>query len=268
VLTGRDAVEFAINRWNIDNAGDTGVVLLPVRWETSATAEIGGAPQDVINRQLVETSDVLIGIFGTRLGSPTATNVSGTAEEIQHFVETDRPATVYFSNERVAIDDVDADQLSALQVFRKVLRTRGLLGEYDSEQSLHMQVYSYLVRTVRERFREEADVAAAGEAGRSPQAARVVAALVYRGDRERYIELTNEGNAEARDVTVSTEPESDGSAWTIIGGDEAIQFLRQSASLRLHLALSLGSAPRVTCTVSWVNPDASADSSRQTLSIG
>jgi len=48
VLTGRDTVESAINRWNIDNASDAGVVLLPVRWETSATAEIGGAPQDVI----------------------------------------------------------------------------------------------------------------------------------------------------------------------------------------------------------------------------
>jgi hypothetical protein len=268
VLTGRDTVESAINRWNIDNASDAGVVLLPVRWETSATAEIGGAPQDVINRQLVETSDILIGIFGTRLGSPTATNLSGTAEEIQQFLESGRPATVYFSNERVAIDDIDADQLSALRSFRKDLQTRGLLGRYDSEQSLQIQVYSYLVRIVRERFRDEADASDAGRTGGSSRAAHVVAGLVYHGDREQYIELINEGDDEARGVTVSTEPESEGSAWVIIGGEEPVQFLRRGATLRLHLALDMGSAVRVTCIVSWTNPDGSPGSSRQTLSFG
>lgn len=268
VLTGRDAIEAAINRWNIDHASDSGVILLPVRWETSATAEIGGAPQDIVNRQLVETADVLIGIFGTRLGSPTASNVSGTAEEIQQFIETGRPATVYFSNERVAIDDIEPDQLVSLQAFRKNLRGRGLLGEYDSDQSLQTQVYSYLVRTVREHYRDEADAAfQAGAAETTARTAHVVAALVDRASREQYIELTNDGDDEAREVTVITEPESDGQAWDIIGAGEPVQFLRRGGVLRLHLALSMASAVRVTCVVAWTNPDGSSGTSRQTLSI-
>ncbi len=79
----RDRVERTIHRWNALHAAHVGVVLMPVRWETNASAEMGGAAQDLINRQIVDESDVLVGMFWTRLGTPTATNVSGTAEELQ-----------------------------------------------------------------------------------------------------------------------------------------------------------------------------------------
>lgn len=79
---------------NALHAAHVGVVLMPVRWETNASAEMGGAAQDLINRQIVDDSDVLVGMFWTRLGTPTATNVSGTAEELQRFLDGAKPAAL------------------------------------------------------------------------------------------------------------------------------------------------------------------------------
>ena len=53
----RDRVEAAIHKWNAVHSGYTGVRLLPVRWETNASAEMGAPAQDVINRQMVDDSD-------------------------------------------------------------------------------------------------------------------------------------------------------------------------------------------------------------------
>lgn len=73
----RDLVERAIHRWNAVQSAYAGVVLLPVRWEINATAEMGAPAQHIINRQIVDDSDVLIDVFWTRLGTPTATTRAG-----------------------------------------------------------------------------------------------------------------------------------------------------------------------------------------------
>jgi hypothetical protein len=71
-----------IHRWNSLHALDTKIVLLPVGWETDATPDLQARGQEIINHQLVDTCDLLIGIFWTRLGTPTLAAESGTAEEI------------------------------------------------------------------------------------------------------------------------------------------------------------------------------------------
>jgi hypothetical protein len=47
--------------WNADHARDHGIVWLPVLSERNATSEVGAAPQDVINRQLVDDADRIDG---------------------------------------------------------------------------------------------------------------------------------------------------------------------------------------------------------------
>jgi hypothetical protein len=67
----RDQVEQAIASWNRDRAVASRVVLLPLRWEVDATSEFGGLDgQQVINKQLVEQADIVIGLFHGRLGGP------------------------------------------------------------------------------------------------------------------------------------------------------------------------------------------------------
>src|SRR5579872_4563995 len=67
----RDAVESAIHEWNANHHSETGIILLPVRWETHSYPGSGDRPQAIINKQIVASSHLLIGIFGSRLGTHT-----------------------------------------------------------------------------------------------------------------------------------------------------------------------------------------------------
>ena len=63
---------------------ERGLHVEPIMWENNAVPAIGGDAQEIINTQLKPAeNDILIGIFGTRLGSPTPRAESGTAEEVR-----------------------------------------------------------------------------------------------------------------------------------------------------------------------------------------
>ena len=53
-----------INHWTGIHAEQTGIVLLPINWDTHSYPEQGAHPQKILNRQLAEKSDMLIAIFG------------------------------------------------------------------------------------------------------------------------------------------------------------------------------------------------------------
>jgi hypothetical protein len=95
--------------------------------------------QGVINEQLVDTADIVIALFDSRLGQATADAVSGTAEEIQRAVDAGKHVHVWFSNEPVS-READLEQLAALKKFRADLESQGLLGEYDNPADLAFKV--------------------------------------------------------------------------------------------------------------------------------
>jgi len=65
-------------------------MLHAVRWETHSYPATGERPQGIINRQIVDSGHLLIGIFGNRVGTPTGEAQSGTIEEIEEFRKTGR----------------------------------------------------------------------------------------------------------------------------------------------------------------------------------
>lgn len=71
VAEERDIIRQEIARWNSMHAVEMKMILLPVGWETDATPDLQEPGQAVINRQLVDTCDLLIGVFWTRLGTRT-----------------------------------------------------------------------------------------------------------------------------------------------------------------------------------------------------
>ena len=54
-------------------------------------AAVRNSPQAVLNHQLVQKSDMLVGMFWTKLGTGTGVAESGTVEEIDQFVSAARP---------------------------------------------------------------------------------------------------------------------------------------------------------------------------------
>lgn len=125
VLDEREAARDVMHTWNYINSIRERVVLIPVGWETHSSPELGERPQQLINDRVLKECDLLVGIFWTRLGTPTGASASGTVEEIERHIAEGNPAMVYFSSRPVAPQMLDPDQYSALMEFRNKCRSMG-----------------------------------------------------------------------------------------------------------------------------------------------
>jgi hypothetical protein len=133
VLEERNVARDVIHEWNyVHSSPSTGTVLIPVGWETHSSPDLGGRPQQIINERVLKNCDLLIGIFWTKLGTPTGDSASGTAEEIERHVADGKPAMVYFSEKPIAPDSIDSDQYAALQKFKEWCKTQGLIWTFEN----------------------------------------------------------------------------------------------------------------------------------------
>ena len=132
VQAERDIVRDVVHEWNAVNAVRRGIVLLPVGWETDLAPEMGDAPQTIIDRRILKDADLVVGIFWTRIGTPTANYASGAVEEIEEHLAAKKPAMLYFSMAPAALDSVDPDQYKALKTFRDSCKSRGVYETYSN----------------------------------------------------------------------------------------------------------------------------------------
>lgn len=145
----RETATMAINDWNALHAAAEGVVLLPVKWETHARPESGVRPQGAINAQIVQPCDILIGLFWTKLGTSTGVAESGTVEEIDQFVEQQKPALLYFSDRPKAPSGIDLTQLGKLKEFKDETYSQALVGSFSSVDELRMKLLRDLTSQLR-----------------------------------------------------------------------------------------------------------------------
>jgi hypothetical protein len=129
----RQIVRELIDEWNSVHSTQQNVVLMAVGWETHSAPELAGRPQQIINERLLENSDLLIGIFWTRVGSPTGKSISGSVEEIEEHLKKGRPVMLYFSSVPVRLEGVDNDQYASLTAFKAWAKERGLIEEYETK---------------------------------------------------------------------------------------------------------------------------------------
>lgn len=145
----RQAATEAINEWNSLHAAAESVVLLPVKWETHATPQTGVRPQDAINNQLVRTSDILVGMFWTKIGTNTGVAESGTVEEIDQFVAAAKPAMLYFSRRPVDPNTIDLEQHKKLRSFKAATYKNALTGAFADLDGLRQTLVRDLHSEVR-----------------------------------------------------------------------------------------------------------------------
>ncbi|AXE37990.1 DUF4062 domain-containing protein [Acidipropionibacterium virtanenii] len=250
----RDAVEKALHNWNDANTVSKQIILLPWRWETSSVPLLGGHPQAQINEQGVDGADIVIALFGSRLGSPTPDAVSGTVEEIERSVATGKPVHLYFSTAPLP-HDVDTSQLEGLRQFREQISQRGLLGEFANPGQLEHEVWKAI----------EFDIAklnlGAPTLQREPAGVRIrvqsqqeqeATGLDKRGKMgyktKRWFEVFNDGSEDAVDVTFDAE--ADSGLMRIIPPSAPVT-LQAGTSWRLPVAYSMGTdGPKLK--VAWL----------------
>lgn len=145
----RDAATEAVYDWNAQHAAAESVVLLPVKWETHATPATGVRVQGEINRQFVKDCDILVGMFWTKLGTPSGVADSGTVEEIEEFVQASKPAMLYFSRRPVDPNQIDIRQHRKLREFKDKTCKRALVGNFVAVEELRTKVLRDLMTQAR-----------------------------------------------------------------------------------------------------------------------
>jgi hypothetical protein len=146
----RKAATEAINDWNAQHAVAEATVLLPVKWETHATPEAGVRPQGALNHQIVDSCDLLIGMFWTRFGTNTGVAESGTAEEIERFVRDGKPAMLYFSRRPIDPNKIDLKQQKKLRAFKNETYKTAIAQNFTSTTELHSLLLRNLMIQVRQ----------------------------------------------------------------------------------------------------------------------
>jgi uncharacterized protein DUF4062 len=145
----REIVTSAVHAWNAAHYPNTGIMLNPIRWETHSFPASGDRPQAIVNRQIVDEGDFLIGIFGNRVGTPTGEAQSGTIEEIERFRKAGKYVALYFSTADVP-RDADRDQLTALEDYQRERRKDTLYSTFGRSEELRQLVSQHLPHIVSE----------------------------------------------------------------------------------------------------------------------
>lgn len=81
VVAERNTVRQVLADWNIVHSQSRQIVLMPIGWETHSSPQMGDHPQSILNKQILQKSDLLVGVFWTHVGTPTDTYVSGSVED-------------------------------------------------------------------------------------------------------------------------------------------------------------------------------------------
>jgi hypothetical protein len=119
---------------------------MPIGWKPTLPRN-ERPPQAIINKQLLKSSDLLVAVFWTRLGSPTGVADSGTVEEINEHLAGGKPAMIYFSVVRYVWT---APMLSSIKTafLQEDLRQRGLIYQYGDLTTFRMRILRHLAQKV------------------------------------------------------------------------------------------------------------------------
>jgi hypothetical protein len=153
VSAERSIVRELLSEWNVVHADSKKAVLLPIGWETHSVPEMGGRPQEIINKQILKDCDLLVGVFWTRIGTATGEYASGTVEEIEEHIKAGKPTMLYFSSAPVVPESIDAEQFRALGEFKKSCQSRGLYESYADLNDFRSKLYRHLqIKLLRDAY--------------------------------------------------------------------------------------------------------------------
>ena len=121
-----------LNHWNDLHSERDKIVLLPLHWSISSYPTMGKHPQKSINEHVVGKSDLLICIFGTKLGTPTDTEISGTVEEIKEHRKAGKDVMAFFKKSVDDITAVEPQQLQKINDFKNSIKNEALWWEFSN----------------------------------------------------------------------------------------------------------------------------------------
>jgi hypothetical protein len=151
----RHKVRDVVHEWNDLYSEYFGIALMPIGWESHTFPEMGAPPQAIINRQILEKCDLLVAIFWTRLGTPTAEYPSGAVEEIERHMAAGKPTMIYFCEATPENIIEGISQFEKVEEFRKKCESRGLLQYIHNLNEFENKFTKQLPRTIVKNFKSD-----------------------------------------------------------------------------------------------------------------
>lgn len=151
-----------IAEWNHRNWEGLNCGIKDKHWNTDAVPSVEARGQSLINRDLIDSADIIVAIFWQRLGTPTGLHESGTVEEIRRAQARDIPVLLYFSKIEDTRSNPDPDQWDMLQAFEAQARVSALPWTFRSREDfrkrfgdhLHMKILELLAKKQRTKTRK------------------------------------------------------------------------------------------------------------------
>lgn len=140
-----DIINKVVKSFNYSIGKSNGVNILLVNWRDNSYPESGNKPQDLLNKQIVNDSDAVIAIFWTKFGSPTNKFDSGTEEEIEIMIESNKQVFLYFCEREVDLKTIDYSQWEKIQNFKKKYSEKGLYSVYKDFDDFEKKLFNHLV---------------------------------------------------------------------------------------------------------------------------
>lgn len=131
VTEGREILYNKINGHEYKNT-----IVSAMMWEKDMPITSNTTPQDLINHNIVPQCDILIGLFHSRFGEPTKNAESGTAEEIEQFIKSKRPAILYFLQMPLAPNQYNIKQQEKIEAFKDKYKKHSVYCDVNDYNAL------------------------------------------------------------------------------------------------------------------------------------
>jgi hypothetical protein len=161
VTAERDAVRRAVGEWNELHGREMRVFIHAVGWDMASG--LYGKPQASIEFELLDDSDLLIGIFWKGVGNSKVSGQPATIREIMKFKATRRPYEILFKDEAVPPSEVDSQQteyLNELKAKLKAGRNSKLYFAFANADALRADLSRMLTQMVRKAISDIGSVKA------------------------------------------------------------------------------------------------------------
>ena len=131
-----EMLEKEINHFNNFYGRFNDIIIRTKYWSRDSFSEIGNTPQETLNKQIVDNSDLILAVFWTRFGTPTENYGSGTEEEIERFISEKKQVFLYFLDKPVNPSKLDFEQYNKLNGFKEKYKSQGIYFTVEDEDNL------------------------------------------------------------------------------------------------------------------------------------
>ena len=145
-----DVIRGQIEQWNRDQGPRARARVEFTNWRTHSHPAAGGRPQALLNKQVVDQCDIMVGIFNARFGSPTGVADSGTEEEIRRSIKRGKKVMVYFNNQPTPKQRKARDEFARIEKFKGKLGQNAIYHTYTDMSALEAAFRQHLAGVMNE----------------------------------------------------------------------------------------------------------------------